>query len=51
MMRDGLYKKMVLAAGDELEAQNVAHNFYEHLRFKFSNQEMAVAAKLEVEII
>jgi hypothetical protein len=51
MMRDGLYKKMVLAARDELEAQNVAHNFHEHLRFKFSNQEMAVGVKLEVEII
>ena len=51
MMRDGLHKKMVLAAGDELEAQNVAHNFHEHLRFKFSNQEMAVGVELEVEII
>jgi hypothetical protein len=42
---------MVLAAQDELEAQNVAQNFHEHLRFKFSNQEMAVGVKLEVEII
>jgi hypothetical protein len=51
MMRDGLYKKMVLAARNELEAQNVAHNFHERLKFKFSNQEKSVGVKLDVEII
>jgi hypothetical protein len=51
MMRDGLYMKMVLAARDELEAQNIAHKFHENLKFKFSNQETAVGGKLEVEII
>jgi hypothetical protein len=51
MARDGLYKKMVLAARDELEAQNVAHNFHEGLKFKFSDQEMAIGAKLDVELV
>ena len=51
MTRDGLYKKMVIAARDELEAQNVAHNFHEGLKFKFSNQETAIGVKLDVEIV
>lgn len=51
MMRDGLYKKMVLAARNELEAQKAAHSFHEHLKFKFSNQQKAVGVKLDVEIV
>jgi hypothetical protein len=51
MTRDGFYKKMVLAARDELEAQNIAHNFHTGLRFKFSDQEIPLSIKLDVEIV
>jgi type III secretory pathway component EscR len=51
MTRDGLYKKMVIAARNELEAQNVAHNFHEGLKFKFSDQKTVIDVKLDVEII
>jgi hypothetical protein len=50
-MRDGFYKKIVLAARNELEARNAARSFHEHRKFKFSNQEKAVGVKLDVEIV
>jgi hypothetical protein len=51
LMRDGFYKKIVLAARNELEARNAARSFHEHRKFKFSNQEKAVGVKLDVEIV
>lgn len=51
MQRDGMRRRMVVAARDEQEAQSIALRFHEKLRFKFSNKDRSNGVNLDVEIV
>lgn len=51
MQRDGMRRRMVVAARNEQEAQLIALKFNEKLRFKFSDKDNADPIDLDVEVV
>ena len=51
MQREGMKRRMVVAASDEHNAQTVALHFNDKLQFKFTNREKADGLTIDVEIV
>ncbi|AGI68495.1 hypothetical protein OAN307_c29450 [Octadecabacter antarcticus 307] len=51
MLRNGLNRRMVVAAQNEIEAQTIALQFHGQLRFKFSNNNLLKPQNLDVDIV